>query len=135
MQEAGFGNGELQDQFEQEWKDWRRDIRNFPEAWNTSFLWATVQRNGTRVRDATMRFVNNWIEEARSGASNLERCNELVRRQECSIKLGRARLRPGQKESVGERIGLNGANYRLPVVVQLVRDIFEGEGRKGKSNA
>ncbi|MFZ4775363.1 MAG: DUF6361 family protein [Terrimicrobiaceae bacterium] len=133
LQEAGFGNGELKDQFEQEWKEWRREIRNFPEAWNTSFLWATVQRNGTRVRDATRRFVDNWIEEARAGAPNLERCNELVRRQECSIKLGRARLRPGKKESVSERIGLNGANYRLPVVAQLVRDIYAGERRK--SNA
>ncbi len=135
LQDAGFGTPELQTDFEQRWEEWREDIAKFPAQWDSSFMWALISKRGSRVKDSTRGFIEGWIEESRNGAGNLERCNELVSRQELRNKRNRARLRPGNQESINNWMGLSVLNYRLGEVRQLVQDIRDGESRKEGSHA
>lgn len=135
LQAAGFGTSELKDQFEGYWETWRQNIAKFPPHWDTSFMWAMVHRHGSQPKSHTRNFINNWIEQAREGAGNLSICNDLVTTQERLNKGSRARLRPGNEEAVNGWIGLNKVEYRLPQVRQLIRDIREGEQRKGGARA
>lgn len=124
-----FGEQELYDKFEKLWEEWCEDISDFPSHWDTSFLWERVASHGSRLPSYTRNFVEMWIEETRNGARNTDQCNELVRIQEQNNKRGRARLRPkNQGEQVGEWLGLSTLEYRLPQVLQIVRDIYDGEG-------
>ena len=135
LQESGFGTTGLKAEFEEEWERWRETIRDFPAQWDSSFMWALVQQHGSQPKPHTRNFIQNWIEQAQAGAGNLRLCNELVRNQERLNKGSRARLRPGNQEAVNGWIGLNRVEYRLPQVIRLVRDIREGERRKGGSDA
>jgi hypothetical protein len=91
--------------------------------------------HGSQPKQFTRNFIDGWIEQARQGAGNLSRCNELVTVQERLNKGSRARLRPGNQEAVNGWIGLNKVEYRLPQVIQLIRDIREGEQREGGNHA
>lgn len=131
LQAAGFGTKELKAVFDKQWETWCKQIAVFPPNWDSSFMWALVQRHGSQPKPHTRNFINNWIEQVQKGAENLCVCDELVTNQERLNKGSRARLRPGNQEAVNGWIGLNKVEYRLPQVIQLIRDIREGEKWKG----
>lgn len=125
-----FGSSERKEEFQGYWEDWHQRIQDFPDTWSTEEMWNRVKAHGSRVRPMTKRFIEGWIAEAQKGATDLEKCNQLVIAQERNNKKRRARLRPGnESESVNGWLGLSGLNYRLTQVKQLVQDIAEGEQR------
>lgn len=128
LQDAGFGTEDHRDEFNNLWEDWRSRLQDFPENWDSRFLWRLVARHGGQLKPSTRQFIDGWIEETRSGCQDLGHCNELVRNQELRNKGKRARLRSGNTEAVSGWVGLDGADYRLNEVRQLVRDIRDGEG-------
>jgi hypothetical protein len=127
LQAKGFGTSELREEFEGMWEDWREAIADFPAKWDSHFLWALVSRHGSRVKDHTRKFIDGWIELSRLGAPDEKLCDHLVTRQEQLNKGSRARLRPGNSEAINEWVGLRGAGYRAAQVIQIVRDIRDGE--------
>jgi hypothetical protein len=129
--QARFGKADTREELHEYWEDWRRKISTFPREWDTEFMWSTVSRQGGRAGDSTRAFINGWIDQARQGARDLVRCDELVIRQECTIKRSRARLRPGNQQSYEDWIGLERIEYRLPQVRQLIRDIHQGGALEG----
>jgi hypothetical protein len=135
LQAAGFGTSEWQAKFDEQWETWREKIANFPPHWDTVFMWALVHLHGSQPKPHTQNFINGWIEQAQQGAGNLGRCDELVSNQERLNKGNRAKLRLGNQEAINGWIGLNKVEYRLPQVIQLIRDIREGEQRKGAAHA
>lgn len=135
LQAAGFGTSELKSAFEEQWEAWREKIAKFPPHWDSSFMWALIHKHGSQPRGHTRKFIDGWIEQARQGAENLSRCDELVSNQERLNKGNRARLRTGNQEAVNSWIGLNKVEYRLPQVIRLIRDIREGEQLNGGSHA
>ena len=135
LQAAGFGTNALKSDFDTRWEAWREKIAHFPPHWDTTFMWAIVQRHGSQPKPHTRNFINQWIEEARQGAENLSRCDELVSHQERLNKGNRARLRPGNQDAVNSWMGLIKVEYRLPQVMRIIRDIREGEQREGGSHA
>jgi len=135
LQAAGFGTNVLKSDFDTRWEAWREKIAHFPPHWDTTFMWAIVQRHGSQPKPHTRNFINQWIEEARQGAENLSRCDELVSHQERLNKGNRARLRPGNQDAVNSWMGLIKVEYRLPQVMRIIRDIREGEQREGGSHA
>lgn len=135
LQDAGFGTSELKDEFDGKWEAWRERIADFFPQWDSSFMWALVHRHGSQPKDYTRMFINGWIEQAQQGGGNIAICNGLVEKQERLNKKNRARLRPGNKEAVNSWIGLDRVEYRLPQVLRIIRDIREGEQRKGGSHA
>ncbi len=132
IQEAGLGTPELTEEFEENWSEWRDQMKKSPPDLDVSSLWALTNRRGTQVQDRTKQFVASWIEEARRGAPDRARCENLVRKQEQFNKGGRARLRPGHSEAVKDRIGFTGLNYRIAQVRQLIADIRAGERQTGE---
>jgi hypothetical protein len=135
LQAAGFGTSELKSKFDARWDAWREKIANFPPHWDTSFMWAVVHRHGSQAKPHTRNFINHWIEETRQGAGDLDRCDALVSHQERLNKGSRARLRRGNQDAVNNWMGLIKVEYRLPQVMRIIRDICEGEQRKGDSHA
>lgn len=135
LQATGFGTGDLKAKFDEEWDLWRESIAKFPPHWDTNFMWELTLRHGSQPKFHTRKFIDAWIEQARDGASNLSRCDELVSNQERLNKGNRARLRHGNKEAINGWIGLDKVEYRLPQVMRLVRDIHEGEQKKGGPSA
>lgn len=130
-----LGTDERRAEFETRWDKWRERIAEFPPNWDSNFMWRLVSSQGSQPRPKTEEFINGWIEEVRRGANNLRRCDELVIDQERSNKKGRARLRPGNTESVGGWLGIDRLDYRLDVVLQFMRDIRDGEARRGGAYA
>ena len=130
-----LGTEERRAEFEARWDSWRERIAEFPRDWDSSFMWRLVSSHGSQPRPKTEEFINGWIEETRRGASNVRRCEELVIDQENSNKQGRARLRPGNTESVSGWLGIDRLDYRLGVVLQFMRDIRDGEARGGGGDA
>jgi hypothetical protein len=135
LQTAGFGTSKLKAEYDEQWETWRRKIVDFPPHWDSAFMWALVHRHGSQPKPHTRKFIDGWIEQARHGAENLSRCDELVSVQERLNKGNRARLRPGNQEAVNGWMGLNKVEYRIPQVIQLIRDIREGEHWKGGAHA
>lgn len=135
LQAAGFGTSELKSKFDEQWEAWRVKIAGFPPLWDSTFMWSLVHRHGSQPKPHTRKFIDGWIEQARHGAGNLNRCDELVSNQERINKGNRAKLRPGNQEAINAWIGLNKVEYRLPQVIRLIRDIHEGEQLKGATNA
>jgi hypothetical protein len=135
LQAAGFGTSGLKADFDKQWETWREQIAEFPPQWNSSFMWSLVQLHKSLPKHHTRNFINQWIEQAQEGAGNLRLCDELVTNQERLNKGSRARLRPGNQQAVNDWIGLNKVEYRLPQVMRLIRDIREGEQRKGAAHA
>jgi hypothetical protein len=135
LQSAGFGTNELKESFNEQWETWRKKIAEFPPQWDSSFMWALVHRHGSLPKPHTRNFITYWIQQAKEGAGNLHLCDQLVTNQERLNKGSRARLRPENQEAVNGWIGLNRVEYRLPQVIQLIRDIREGEQRKGGADA
>lgn len=130
-----FGTTELREEYEQGWETWRDKLPQYLEGWNTVFLWKVVQGQGSRVKEGTRQFIDQWLEECRNGAGDRPRCEELVTRQEIRNKRSRARLRPGNDEAINDWIGLFQAQYRFPEVRQLVRDIRAGERQERGGDA
>jgi len=129
--QAKLGTDERRQEFEERWARWQHRIADFPPGWDSEFMWRLVAARGSDPRPHTRDFINAWIEEAKRGAENVELCNKLVTKQESCNKKSRARLRPGNDEAVNGWVGLDHANYRLAQVQQFVRDIRDGECRKG----
>lgn len=127
------GDTELGEQFEERWKNWRSHLSEYLAEWDTDFMWLTVSNHGSKVTESTRYFIKEWLAECRFGASNLKRCNDLVRRQELHNKGNRARLRDTNQEGINKWIGIDGLDYRFPQVRQLIRDIREAE--QGGSDA
>ena len=112
---------------------WLDDMTPFPGSWDTEFMWSLISAHGRRVALPTRRFVNDWIAEASRGCPDVDRCNELVRIQELQNKGTRARL--GSTNQAGHPskwIGLDDLIYRLPVVLQILRDIHDAEQTGGR---
>ncbi|MFC1552109.1 DUF6361 family protein [Candidatus Latescibacterota bacterium] len=123
-----YGFREKREEFEELWDKWQVSISDFPTRWDTSFMWEQVKNHQSQVPDYTRKFIEDWISEVRLGASNLDRCNDLVTQQEHYNKRGRARLKPNSSDvHVNEWIGLSSLEYRLPQVWQIVKDIYDGE--------
>jgi hypothetical protein len=135
LQAAGFGTSKLKSEYDGLWDEWRKKIAAFPSQWDSACMWTLVHMHGSQPKQFTRNFIDGWIEQARQGAGNLSRCNELVSIQERLNKGSRARLRPGNQEAVNGWIGLNKVEYRLPQVIQLIRDIREGEQGEGGNHA
>ena len=135
LQASGFGTSEWGADFDEQREKWREDISQFPRHWDSGFMWALVMRHGSQVRGSTQNFINGWIEQTQQGALNLTRCDELVTNQERLNKGNRARLRPGNQESINGWVGLGRVEYRLPQMRRLVRDIREGEKLNGGVHA
>jgi len=134
--QSRLGTRETEEEFETLWTDWVERIRVFPKNWDTSFMWALGTKQGGRVKERTQRFLEAWIEETRGGCRNLNRCDELVISQEKFNKLGRARLRAGNKDSIGPKwVGIRDLDYRQTQVCRIVRDIRDGLLRKGDRDA
>lgn len=127
LQAKGFGTPELREEFEGLWENWREGIADFPALWDTQFLWALVSKHGSQIKDHTQKFIDGWIGVSRLGATDEKLCNQLVTRQEQLNKGKRARLRQGNNEAINEWVGLRGAGYRVAQVIQIVRDIRDGE--------
>jgi hypothetical protein len=87
---------ELVAEYERSLSSWREVELNATAAlvgWDRSAWWETVRRRNPRLRDATVRFVNSWLDLISSGvdpatSSDAER---LIRDRERQIKGGRAR--------------------------------------------
>ena len=125
--QARLGTPERLAEFEELWAEWRSDIKVFPPNWDTSFMWALVAKFGGRVREPTRVFLEAWIDVARRGAGDLKLCDQLVTKQEQFNKGLRARLRNGNKETVGPKwVGIRDLDYRQTQVCRLVRDIRDG---------
>ena len=122
-----FGTSEKMKEFEEEWEQWRQQIINFPETWDTEFMWQTTGAQHRQIKGPTKRFVEAWIEQCREGATDIRLCNALVTEQEIANKKGRARLRKNNNEGINQWIGLRQFNYRLNNVRQLARDIWDTE--------
>lgn len=127
----GADDPTLGGEFYEKWEQWREEMKTFPPSWDSNFMWELVGRRAKRI-GPTRRFIDSWIEETRKGCSDLARCNELVRLQERQNKGGRARLGPENRDGHPSGwIGLQELNYRLPVVLRVLRDIHEGEAKGG----
>lgn len=122
-----MGTSELRTSFEERWEDWRQRLPDYLTGWDTEFMWRLVARHGSRVRATTRDFIEGWLEQCRSGAGDLERCNALVRRQEIQNKGNRARLRDTKQEGINDWVGLDGLDYRFREIRTLVRDIRAAE--------
>ncbi|MDE0597261.1 MAG: DUF6361 family protein [Roseibacillus sp.] len=128
----GADDPALGEEFREKWEQWREEMKTFPPSWDSNFMWELVGSRAKRI-GPTRRFIDSWIEETRKGCPDLTRCNELVRLQERQNKGGRARL--GAENRGGHPsawIGLQELNYRLPIVLRLLRDIHEGETKGGR---
>ncbi len=124
-----FGAPEQESKLDDSWRDWLAQMRSFDwNAWDTEEVWQLVAEHGSRIGPWTGRFVNEWIDAASRGESDMTVYDELVTHQEAANKRSRARLRPGNRdESVGEWIGIQSLTYRLPQAWRLVTDIHKAE--------
>lgn len=129
--QQGADDPTLGEQFEEEWEQWLKDMNPFPQSWDDDFLWELVGTRAKRI-GPTKRFVTRWIEQARRGCPDLRRCDELVRMQEMQNKGPRARLRSENREGhPSDWLGFRDLNYRLPVVLQILRDLYEAQAKGG----
>ena len=129
--QEGADDPTLRDEHNGEWENWLERMTPFPPSWDDSFFWSIVGERAKRI-GATKQFVNSWIEETRHGCPDLEKCNELVRLQELKNKGSRARLRAENREGhPSQWIGIATLNYRLPVALQILRDIDAGLNQGG----
>lgn len=129
--QRGADDPTLEQQFEGEWEEWLEDMNPFPDSWDNDFFWGLV---GTRSGSIgpTNSFVARWIEQTRQGCPDLGKCDELVRLQEMQNKGPRARLRSDNREGHPSGwLGIRDLNYRLPVVLQILRDIYDAEMKGG----
>ena len=134
--QARFGTRECLAEYEALWTDWVERIRVFPKNWDTPFMWTLVTKQGGRVKERTQKFLEAWIGETRIGCKDVKRCDQLVTDQEIFNKLGRARLRPGNKDPVRpDWVGIKDLDYRQTQVRRIVRDIRDGLLRKGDQDA
>lgn len=129
------GTSELKESFEERWNDWHNRLPEYLEQWNTDFMWQTVSAHGSRVKGSTRDFIDAWLEQCRQGATDIARCDALVKRQEIHNKGNRARLREANQEGINDWVGLDGLNYRFSEVWQLIRDIRNAELGKGGNDA
>ncbi len=129
------GTSDGKDDFEELWEEWREGVKSFDwNRWDTGFLWTLVKSQHRRVREHTMRFVENWIDGVHDG-SDLTALDDLVRLQEWRNKKSRARLQPTANERVDKWIGIDDLNYRLNVARGIIRDIQDGLREQGVSDA
>jgi len=129
--QRGADDPTLEEQFEGEWEEWLDDMNPFPDSWDNDFFWGLV---GTRSGSIgpTNSFVARWIEQTRQGCPDLGKCDELVRLQEMQNKGPRARLRSDNREGhPSDWLGIRDLNYRLPIVLQILRDIYDAEMKGG----
>lgn len=124
-----LGTADLLAEFEEQWEDWRNEIRTFPARWDSSFMWRIIDQYGGNVKSSTKQFINRWIEQCENGAGDVVTCDRLVTHQERRNKRERARLREGNDEPVNRPLGFSAMNYRLEVARTLVHDIWEGENQ------
>jgi len=120
-----------------EWAEWRDRMESFAwEEWDTAELWELVVANRSDIRPHTMRFVEEWISEAKRRPSSTAGFDQLVTRQERANKRARARLRPDNRdEQVSEWIGIRTLNYRLPQARRIVEDVHRAMTGKTDANA
>ncbi|MDB4500463.1 DUF6361 family protein [bacterium] len=129
------GTSDGKAEFVELWEEWREGVKSFDwNRWDTGFLWTLVKSEHRRVREHTMRFVENWIDGVRDG-SDLTALDDLVRLQEWRNKKSRARLQPTANERVDKWIGIDDLNYRLNVARGIIRDIQDGLREQGVSDA
>ncbi len=121
------GTAEKREEFEQLWRNWQTEVSEVIHRWDREFVWNLVASQGRKVKRATREFVDAWVHECSKGATDLGKCNELVRHQEKSNKRGRARLSK-PVESVNDWVGLSEMEYRLPQVKTLIRDVLNAKG-------
>ncbi len=121
-------NGE---KFQREWEEWLEEMTPFPQSWDDEFLWELVGTRAKRI-GPTKRFVTMWIKQTRQGCTDLQKCNDLVRLQERQNKGPRARLSSENRGGhPSDWVGLRDLNYRLPVALQILQDIYEAQTKGG----
>lgn len=124
--QATHGTIALREEFESEWEEWRSELQSFSwDRWSTGFLWERTKLHQRKVREHTIRFVEQWIEGVRRDAP-VQSLDDLVTRQERFNKKARARLHPTADESVGKWIGIADLSYRLNEARTIIRDIDRG---------
>lgn len=127
--QSKFGNSDLRDQFEAQWRRWCTRIESFDwSAWSVSSLWDLAGNSGHNIRDFTKGFVTQWCKEVRQGLKRpgvVVRLDELVARQELRNKGKKSRLYQTEM-SIRQWIGINVLSYRFPQACRLLKDLQEG---------
>lgn len=95
-------------------------------------LMAARRRN---FADRTRTFLENWFDEARSPltVADSQSARDLISRRERLVKGGRARLRTGNLKALNAWSGASGTSrmyFRWSNVTTLLRDLYDGEGRR-----
>jgi hypothetical protein len=128
---------ETADAFRQRLGDWcdelgarSRDLAT----WKLPEFWAFVRSKGN-VSDATMRFVNHWLElrpwESRSRVCDDGTARQLIQMREQRLKGPRARLsNPRALEVWGGASGTRRLSFRWEAAHRLVADVVAGLGRE-----
>lgn len=121
---------ELVAEYEAELPLWRDELQrtNALVDWSRSDWWATVRRCNPRVRQATVNFVNAWIDLAHSDLdlANDPTAIKLINARERQIKGGRARLvNQAALDRWSGRSGLSRLDYRWSVARRHLQDLYD----------
>lgn len=129
--QEGADEPTLSADFHAEWETWLHEMTPFPKSWDDALFRQLVGKGAQRM-GPTQRFVNLWIDQTRRGCPDLSKCDNLVRLQECQNKGARARLGPENRSGHPSAwVGLRDLNYRLPVALQILRDINDAQEKGG----
>lgn len=102
-------------------------------AWDLPDLWARVREQNPNIGWTTRRFVEDWVDLLRGGASpRSTRARSLVAGRERAVKRKQSRLDNDKLlRAWSGASGTRRLTYRWSNVQQLVGDVLEGQARAG----
>jgi hypothetical protein len=123
------GHGELIDTYTDAIAAWHEELEytSALDGWNREQWWQTIDHHNPRLRTATRRFVDDWLDLIATGTDVATDANahRLVRNREIQIKGGRARL---VNQSALDRwpgaSGLTRLDYRWSVGRRHLLDLY-----------
>ena len=121
---------ELVSNYEADLTLWRDELQSTGvlNDWSRAGWWSTIRSRNPRMREATINFVNKWLDIVESDVvlATDTAAIKLINTRERQIKGGRARLvNQAALDRWSGSSGLSRLDYRWPVAQRHLRDLYE----------